>query len=507
MEMINLGAMVCAFLLLAQAAVRERDRRKAFFYGFLALFLFAVGGQAFSGEGFWFGLTDLTRNIGLGLIAGGLYLANKDNHPKAMLVPGVLCLALSGGLFVSIHGVQFANKALNGDSDHVQGELLVELGADDDIDELKAVLKKYKASYERAFPSLTLADDEDLAQYFQIRAEESQLEALLKDLRADKENVDQADFNYIVKLSPIEQQGEQQPGNQVSGQQSFLANDPMLKDQWGFEKTDGNELHKLLDKAKPKRKAIVAIVDTGVDGKHEDLKEVFGESSGDSDGNGHGTHCAGIAGASTNNGIGVASFNWANKFVTIRGYKALTDEGWGTTEMVAQAIIDAAKDGADVISLSLGGYSPRPPQAEVDAVEFALKKGCIVICAAGNSNQDAKLHAPANIKGVICVSALDQDMRKARFSNTNTSLDMPIAAPGVGILSLKPGTGYVPLSGTSMATPMVSGLVGVMRAMQPEMTPRQAYRVLHETGKDGADTQKIGRAIHASSALKRTMKK
>ena len=195
---------------------------------------------------------------------------------------------------------------------------------------------------------------------------------------------------------------------------------------------------------------------------------VVSDGRGTDDCNGHGTHCAGIAGAATNNGLGIASYNWEGRFVTVRGYKALSDNSGGSAESVSEAIIAAARDRADVISLSLGGYAPTPPRAEVLAVEFAIKKGCIVVCAAGNSNEDAKLHAPANIPGVIVVSALDQGMRKASFSNTNTSLGLPIAAPGVDIFSLKPGTGYVGMSGTSMATPAVAGVLACVLEHQSE---------------------------------------
>jgi thermitase len=124
-----------------------------------------------------------------------------------------------------------------------------------------------------------------------------------------------------------------------------------------------------------------------------------------------------------------------------------------------------------------------------------------VVASAGNSNADARDHIPSNVDGVIVVAAVDQNLGKARFSNTNTSLALPLAAPGVDILSLKPNNKYVPLSGTSMSTPMVSGLIGILRSFNPDLTTQQAYDILHETGKTLDDSPRIGRLINAEAAI------
>lgn len=502
MSMLSLSAFAGAFFLLAHSAAQGGRRRRALLFIFLGLMTFGLAGHIIGAASFWSALTLIARDLGLGLMVGAAYMAwNKGKH-VVFLFPGILALGVSGALYLTGVTVDTVAKSLKSHKQvHEKGQCLLELGPDDSIGEVQGILNKYKARAEKAFPSISLSEDENLAQYYVVYVEEASLEALMTDLRADGENVDQVDFNYQVVLDPLESQAVTV---ERSGK-SFLTNDPMVKDQWGFEKTNGDDLHKALKKLKPKRKAIVAIVDTGVDGKHEDLKKVFENSPGDRDGNGHGTHCAGIAAAATNNKTGVASYNFNNKFMIIRGYKALSDSGSGTIESVCQAIIDAADGGADIISMSLGGYSPTPPKAEVDAVNYAIKKGCIVLCAAGNSNEDAKLHAPANIPGVIVVSALNENMNKARFSNTNTSLGMPIAAPGVSILSLKPGGGYVSLSGTSMATPMVAGLVGVMRSINPKLDTKEAFDILHNTGVQVSDSDRVGHAINAVTALEATV--
>jgi thermitase len=504
--MLSLSAFAGAFLLLAHGAVKGGQRRRALFFVFIGLLTFGLAGHFFGSAGLWSGLTLVIRDLGLGLLLGAGYMAWHKNKHHVFLLPGLVALGLAGTLYLTGVSVNYATDKISSNKGQQQqpkaaGQFLLELGPDDNIAELFNVLKTHKARFEKAFPSITLAEDEDLAQYYIVFASSKEIPALMKKLLADKENVDHVDWNYKVQLDPMESKA-----TEINrGGAKFFANDPMLKDQWGFDKTNGDDLHKALTKITPKRKAIVAIVDTGVDGRHEDIRDVFESSPGDQDGNGHGSHCAGIAGAATNNKTGVASYNLNGKFVTIRGYKALTDDGYGTVESVSQAIIDAAKGGADVISMSLGGYSPTPPKAEVDAVKFAIKKGCIVLCAAGNSNEDAKLHAPANIPGVIVVSALNEGMNKARFSNTNTSLAMPIAAPGVSILSLKTGGGYVSLSGTSMACPMVAGLVGVMRSMNPDLDTKGAYEILHKTGVQISDSDRVGHAINAITALEATV--
>ena len=126
--------------------------------------------------------------------------------------------------------------------------------------------------------------------------------------------------------------------------------------------------------------------------------------------------------------------------------------------------------------------------------------------SAGNANEDAIDHFPSNIDGVIAVAAVDRDLTKASFSNTVGSLSRPIAAPGVDLLSSFIEGTYKPMSGTSMATPVVTGLLGVMRSMNPELTTDEAYLILHETGTEVPDTPEIGRLINAASALERNMR-
>ena len=430
-------------------------------------------------------------DVALGFWVAAGFLAVKRSKAQPFFVLGLLAFALAASFFVLSRFFDAALPTTN-------TSILVELGPDDSIEELHPILSSLDLEVEQAFPTVTLSRDEDLAQVYMVTGSEKALQQILPLLQADTENVDHVAWNEAVGLiEPVSSvEVERDPRRPI------VADDPMITSQWALDAINGAEAHQMLkDLNAPARKAVVAILDTGVDSRHEDLSGIFQKSPGHSDEHGHGTHCAGIAGAATNNGIGMASLNWNGHFVEIRGYKALGDDGLGSLESIAQAIIDATDAGADVISMSLGGFAFTPPKVVADAVSYAFEENAIVIAAAGNSNQDAKNHMPSNIEGVIVVSAVDQKNRKASFSNTNTSLNRPIAAPGVDILSLKPNNEYKNNSGTSMATPVVSGLVGVMRAINPALTAQEAYAILHQTGTRGPDARKVGRTVNAEAAL------
>jgi thermitase len=336
---------------------------------------------------------------------------------------------------------------------------------------------------------------------FTVWVDSAYAEVLTQELLADGENVDLTERNQTVRLR--EPQNTDIASIDATG---IAANDPMLTQQWYAETLGYGDLYDVLRTTNPQRKSKVAIVDTGVDGAHEDLSGVFTGGKATSDQHGHGTHCAGLAGAATNNAKGVASMNWGGNFVQIRGYAALSPNGTGSNSTIARAIIAAAEDGADVISLSLGGYARRAPKVQVDAIQYARSRGAIVVVAAGNSNDDARNYAPANINGVITVAALNPDGSRAVFSNTNTSLKMPIAAPGVDMMSLVPNSQYQPMSGTSMATPIVAGLLGILRSLRPDLSTEEAYRLLRSTGRAGRDASSTGNTIQPAAAVKAAVK-
>lgn len=288
-------------------------------------------------------------------------------------------------------------------------------------------------------------------------------------------------------------------------------NDPETAKQWVMDVLNMDDYYQTLKQQRPVKTAKIAILDTGVDGQHEDLKGNFYSIDGkyDNDPIGHGTHCAGIAAGVTNNGIGIASLAGAGKrnFVEVTSIKVLNASGMGTQKSIIAGILEATDEGADVISLSLGGPSNQSRQrAYTQAVKYALKNGAIVVAAAGNSARNAKNYSPANATGMITVAAIDQQLKKAVFSNTVQNLKQGIAAPGVGIFSTTPDNNYQVYSGTSMACPFVAGLLGTMRAVNPDLTAEQAYAILHKTGMKGEEASLTGRIVQPNAALKAAIK-
>jgi thermitase len=253
------------------------------------------------------------------------------------------------------------------------------------------------------------------------------------------------------------------------------------------------------------KKAKLFILDTGVDAKHEDLvgNYLSHKSKYDTDVQSHGTHCAGIAGAMSNNNTGVASMSLNNQLFTISAIKVLNDMGMGTQKKIVDGIIEAAENGADVISLSLGGRSTDKRQRVYEeTVAYANQLGAIVVVAAGNSSMNAKGYSPANTNGVIAVAAIDENLQIAQFSNTVEDLRMGIAAPGVNILSTIPNNGYKAFNGTSMATPYVAGLVAIMKSLNPELNTEEVYELLNMNGQFGAQSSKSGNLIDPYKTIK-----
>ena len=309
--------------------------------------------------------------------------------------------------------------------------------------------------------------------------------------------------NETIQVEPFIAPEEVYP---AKGNASLGINDPMTGMQWPMEVLHMQEYYQILQQQRPRKQAKVVILDTGVDAAHEDLEDNYFtiESKYDNDPHGHGTHCAGIAAGVTNNGLGIGSLAGSgdSPFVEVSSIKVLNGGGMGTQKTIIAGIIEAADEGADVISLSLGGRSTQSSQrAYAAAVKYAHRSGAIVVAAAGNSNRDAKDFAPANADGIITVAAIDQLLLRAPFSNRTENVSRAIAAPGVGIFSTVPGDGYKAFSGTSMACPFVAGLLGVMKSLRPELTYDVAYRILHSTGHEGSEVRVTGRIVQPAAAL------
>lgn len=215
---------------------------------------------------------------------------------------------------------------------------------------------------------------------------------------------------------------------------------------------------------------LVAVLDTGIDNDHEDLsskiilsKDFTNSPSGPNDFYGHGTHVAGIIGAVTNNGTGVAG---SCPNCTLLNGKVLDDNGYGSYSGIANGMTWAANSGAKVINLSLGG--PFRSSTLESAVNYAWNKGVVIVAAAGNSGNKSKTFPAAYTKAIAVAATNNQD-QKASFSSYGSQW-VDVAAPGENIFSTFPNHTFVIqtkygrsqnydfASGTSMAAPHAAGV-------------------------------------------------
>jgi len=319
-------------------------------------------------------------------------------------------------------------------------------------------------------------------------------------------------------------------------------NDPGYPSSWWFQTVQALQAWSLLPgqyltaASAGAGRMKVAVLDTGADCTHPDFINTGGSSTDSAlggqlmfsasqapvattsspavcawqDDHGHGTHVTGILAAATSNSIGISGLAYPAQVIE---YKVLDSTGSGFDTTIASAIMAAADAGAQVVSLSLGaaGYS----QTLQTAINYAWQRNTLVVAAAGNS-ATSSLFFPAGANHAVGVSATDSGNNLASFSNFGNSVQL--AAPGVGILSTAPtylvSTGwnsYVSLSGTSMATPFVSALAGLVAMTTPNTTAQAILQRMEQTASSstigGGWNQSFGFGIiNAAKAIGGTLR-
>ena len=334
------------------------------------------------------------------------------------------------------------------------------------------------------------------------------------------------DNSIVVTLSPS-QRAELESRPEVESieidakiKAFFVPNDTAYPDQYALSGTHGIRAPLAWDITRGSTSKLVAVIDSGVDFTHEDLQENlwnnpgeiasngvdddengyvddirgydFGSDLGDSDPtdeNGHGTHVAGIIAATGNNALGVIGVAWNTAIIPV---KCLDDQGNGYISYLVNALdyVSALKDQGypiAVVNMSLG--TAERSDALNRAVGRVAARGILLVAAAGNSygqNNDEVPSYPANAESplVLSVAATNSSGALAAFSNYGPrSVDM--AAPGADILSTVPpllkGAPYEYIDGTSMAAPIVSGVVALIAAANPAASPALIRDILLST--------------------------
>lgn len=377
-----------------------------------------------------------------------------------------------------------------------KGEIIIQIEPKS-LGKLNLWLKKENISIRKAF-SPQWENITELDNYYILDiADGSKTKELLTQLK-QMNKIDWAEGNEVITME------FPQKNEPIIHPSATISNDPSVKMQWHLQYLEMEKYYQLFrEKAiVPTKKAKLYILDTGIDTNHEDLNN----PSGNKDKQGHGTHCAGVATAITNNGIGVASMVPTKEWVNVYGIQVIGDAGFGTQGQIIAGIIKAADDGADVISMSLGSITNQSREkAYNDAVRYANHKGAIVVVAAGNANLDGLRYSPANTENVITVTSINERNEKSGFSNHVQNLSMGLAAPGERILSTTPSNSYTSFNGTSMAAPQVAGLLAVMKAIRPSITTQEAFKILNATGKETKNTLRTGRLINPVMAISKVL--
>ena len=285
-------------------------------------------------------------------------------------------------------------------------------------------------------------------------------------------------------------------------------NDPLIASQYALDQPSGRDVAapQVWNMGKTSCSK-VAVLDSGVDKDHPDLKPNLWKNSGEKSGNGkdddrngyvddyygvdlvdgkgsgtddngHGTHVAGGVAAVGNNGLGVSGVCWKSSVVSV---KFLDARGRGGTAGAVEAIDYAVHEGAKIINCSFGSSSKS--SALQDAVRYAKDKGALLVVAAGNDGDDLekKPAYPASYTdgNILTVAATTRTDALAGFSNYGAK-SVDVAAPGDAILQTTRGGGYGNKSGTSMAAPIVAGAAALLRQADSKATYSELRTALRE---------------------------
>ena len=363
---------------------------------------------------------------------------------------------------------------------YAAGELIVTYEEEAPFGAVESLAEEARGEIEGYLPAI----DARLLEFPEVKGERSR-EVRERDLARIKEKLERdpavegVDYNYLRTLS-------------------FTPNDPGFDEQWGLIKGGFQDAW-----SRTRGQGVrIAVVDSGAAVRHPDLRGKIAltrdfkhNDSSVEDRAGHGTHVAGTVAAMTDNRKGVAGGCPACNLIIAKVF----DPDQGFDFAIARGVTWSADSGAEVINCSFTG--PGDSRALKDAIDHAVKKGALVVAAAGNGDTNEPKY-PAAYPGVIAVAATNREDRRASFSNFGSWVD--VAAPGVGILSTFPG-GYRSLHGTSVAAPHVSALAGLLAAQGrgPQAIRDHILRTAVDLGPKGRDPYYGHGRIRADLATRR----
>lgn len=324
---------------------------------------------------------------------------------------------------------------------------------------VKSVFDKYKVS--KVESSFYFANNEDLQRTFRVYFSN---ENLVTDFIADLERVAQVEYAEKVPLHQTTYSPNDIGDNTTAG-------------QYGLYRV---RAHEAWDLIRNNNSVNIAIVDVAVETGHSDLSGILFSSrdvaNQDNDPNApgnyggwdHGTHCAGIACAQTNNGIGMASIAYGSRLIAVKA----TPDSCVAKQLIYfgyEGITWAAANGANIISCSWGSKNSYSLTAQ-NVINAAYNQNVVIVTSAGNNNDDT-LSYPAAYNNVLCVANTDIDDERNFSSSFGNWVD--VSAPGTTIRSCLLGNTYGPKTGTSMAAPLVAGLCALIKSINPAYTNTQ----------------------------------